>query len=124
MSTEAELRRRIVEGDFVGESKVKPQDSSKQAPQESTTAESSDHVSSIDINLINCNLSIIVQKLQHCLSPKWDKFIDFSTVHLPSLSHYSVIAIDSFPWNVFPCKADAPVRFNLCSSSVFIYVMR
>lgn len=46
MSTEAELRRRIVEGDFVGESKVKPQDSSKQAPQESTTAESSDHVDS------------------------------------------------------------------------------
>lgn len=47
MSTEAELRRRnIGEGDSLGESQLKPEDISKQAPQESTTAESSDHVDS------------------------------------------------------------------------------
>lgn len=47
MSTEAELRRRnIGEGDSLGESQLKPEDISKQAPQESTTAESSDHIDS------------------------------------------------------------------------------
>lgn len=48
MSTEAELRRRnIGEGDSLGESQLKPEDISKQVPQDSTTAESSDHVSSL-----------------------------------------------------------------------------
>lgn len=46
MSEETELRRRnIGDGDSLGESQLKPDDISKQAPQESTTAESSDHVS-------------------------------------------------------------------------------
>ncbi|XP_055620635.1 phosphatidate cytidylyltransferase, photoreceptor-specific [Toxorhynchites rutilus septentrionalis] len=47
MSAEAELRRRnIGDGDSLGESQLKPEDISKQPPQESNTAESSDHVDS------------------------------------------------------------------------------
>lgn len=46
MSAEAEIRRRnIGEGDSLGESSLKPDDKGQKPAQESTTAESSDHVS-------------------------------------------------------------------------------
>lgn len=47
MSAEAEIRRRnIGEGDSLGESSLKPDDKSQKPAQESTTAESSDHIDS------------------------------------------------------------------------------
>ncbi|KAL9699490.1 hypothetical protein quinque_002931 [Culex quinquefasciatus] len=47
MSAEAEIRRRnIGEGDSLGESSLKPDDKGQKPAQESTTAESSDHIDS------------------------------------------------------------------------------
>lgn len=85
MSAEAEIRRRnIGEGDSLGESSLKPDDKGQKPAQESTTAESSDHVSWPTTQKGK-------KTLQDFSIPrkKRDKFIDFSCQYHPRPSFAS-----------------------------------